>query len=345
MELDKELIKQIKITPLLDTLRLEKLSDEIYFSKKYSNYISNSRLGLLKNKGAKAFFEGLSANQEFNPSFYFGSWLHTLFLQPETIHIVEGVYTPTAKARLMALELYHDDGTTPTDDEIKAASYKVGYYKDKLTSSRITELRAKCNQFWRDRYLYEQNNPVQEGDIERTYVDEKSYNLLMSCMNSITNNPEFTKLMSPTYVVEEPYSANEQTILLDVEITIPGYEPRIYKLKSKLDNFTIDKEENVITVNDLKTTSKLANEFDPSFFSYQREIGMYSYLLKLCSKKFFNLDNPTVKGNFLVISTVPEYNSLVYPMTPKLYKQGFEEFKYLLQVAAYLNIVKGYVFS
>ena len=266
-------------------------------------------------------------------------------LQPENFDFIEGVYTPTAKAGLMALELYKPDGTTPTDDEIKVASYKIGYYKDKLTDSRITELRGKCNDFWRDRCLYEHNNPFKEGDKERIYIDEKSHNLLKCCLESIDKDNNFNKLLHPTGLTEDPYSANEQTILMDVQIEIPGYEPKVYKLKSKLDNFTIDKEENVITVNDLKTTSRLAKDFDPSFFSYQREIGMYSYLLKLCAKKFFDLDNPKVKGNFLVISIVPDYQTTVYPMTPKLYKQGFDEFKFLLRTAAYLNIVKGYEFN
>ena len=344
MNIDNELIKQIKITPLLDTLRLENISDEEYFSAKYSNYISNSRLGKLKTEGAKVFFEGFKV-QEYNPSFQFGSWLHMRVLQPENFDFIEGVYTPTAKAGLMALELYKPDGTTPTDDEIKAASYKIGYYKDKLTDSRITELRGKCNDFWRDRCLYEHNNPFKEGDKERIYIDEKSHNLLKCCLESIDKDNNFNKLLHPTGLTEDPYSANEQTILMDVQIEIPGYEPKVYKLKSKLDNFTIDKEENIITVNDLKTTSRLAKDFDPSFFSYQREIGMYSYLLKLCAKKFFDLDNPKVKGNFLVISIVPDYQTTVYPMTPKLYKQGFDEFKFLLRTAAYLNIVKGYEFN
>ena len=344
MNIDNELIKQIKITPLLDTLRLENISDEEYFSAKYSNYISNSRLGKLKTEGAKIFFEGFKV-QEYNPSFQFGSWLHMRVLQPENFDFIEGVYTPTAKAGLMALELYKPDGTTPTDDEIKVASYKIGYYKDKLTDSRITELRGKCNDFWRDRCLYEHNNPFKEGDKERIYIDEKSHNLLKCCLESIDKDNNFNKLLHPTGLTEDPYSANEQTILMDVQIEIPGYEPKVYKLKSKLDNFTIDKEENIITVNDLKTTSRLAKDFDPSFFSYQREIGMYSYLLKLCAKKFFDLDNPKVKGNFLVISIVPDYQTTVYPMTPKLYKQGFDEFKFLLRTAAYLNIVKGYEFN
>ena len=345
MEVNIDLLKQIKITPLIDTLKLENISDDEYFSERYSNYISNSRLGLLVNKGVKAFFEGLAANQEYNPSFFFGTLLHQQVLQPESFEVIDSVFSPTAKARLMALELYNPNGTTPTDDQIKAASYKIGYYKDKLTSNRITELREKCNKFWRDRCIYEHNNPFKEGDKERIYIDEKSYNLLKCCLDSINKNKDFNKLLHPEGLTDIPYSANEQTILLDVQIEVPDYEPKIYKLKSKLDNFTIDKEENVITVNDLKTTSKLAKEFDPSFFHYQREIGMYSYLLKLCSKKFFGLDNPTIKGNFLVVSLIPDYTSLVYAMTPKLYKQGFEEFKYLLKTAAYFNIVEGHEFQ
>ncbi len=344
MTIDNELLKNIKITPLLDTLKLENISDEIYFSKRYSNYISNSRLGLLLKDGAEAFFKGLGS-QEYNPSFFFGGLLHQQYLQPESYEVIEGVYTPTAKARLMALELYNKDGLPPTDNEIKIASYKVGYYKDKLTSSRITELRNKCSDFWRDRFIYENNYPFKEGDRERIYIDEKSYNLLNCCLNSINNNKEFNKLVHPEGIIEDPYSANEQTILLDVQIEIPKYKPRIFKLKSKLDNFTIDKEENVITVNDLKTTSKLAKEFDPTYFHYQRELGMYSFMLKHCSEKFFGLDNPKIRGNFLVISVVPDYNSLVYPMNNSLFKQGFNEFKYLLKTAAYLNIVKGYEFQ
>lgn len=344
MNIDKELLKNIKITPLLDTLRLEDISDEIYFSKKYSNYISNSRLGILLKEGAEAFFKGLG-NQEYNSSFFFGGLLHQQYLQPESYEVVEGVYTPTAKARLMALELYNPKGIPPTDDEIREASYKIGYYKNKLIPSRITELRNKCSDFWRDRVIYEKHNPIKEGDKKRIYVDEKSYSLLNHCLNSINNNKEFNKLIHPEGILETPYSANERAILLDVQVEIPNYESRIFKLKSKLDNFTIDKEENVITINDLKTTSRLATLFDPTYFHYQRELGMYSFMLKQCAKKFFGLDNPKVKGNFLVISVVPEYNSLVYPMNNTLFKQGFNEFKYLLRIAVYLNIVKGYEFQ
>ena len=342
MNIDNDLIKQIKITPILDSLKLEDISDEIYFSQRFKNYISNSRLGLLKSKGAEAFFKGIKS--EYNPSFATGSMLHQLYLQPESFELIDSVFKPTAKAGLMADYLYNPDGTTPTDDDIKSASYKIGYYKDKLTPSRLKEFRDKAEPYWRDKFIYEQNNPFKEGDKERIYTDEKSANLLKCCLDSINNNKDFQKLMNPTYVLEEPISANERTILLDVEMEVPGYGNRIYKIKAKLDNYTIEFEENKITVNDLKTTSRLAKEFDPSYFSYQREIAGYTWLLQLCCKKFFGMDNPKKAGNFLVISTVPDYNSLVYPMTPRLFKSGWQEYVFLLKTVAYLNIVKGYEF-
>lgn len=342
MKIDNDLIQQIKITPLYDTIRLEKISDEEYFSKRYSNYISNSRLGLLKSKGAQAFFDGLGEG-DYNASFAFGSALHELYLQPELFELIDSVFKPTAKAGVMADYLYNNDGTFPSDDDIKIATYKCNYYKDKLTSKRLQEFKDKAFPYWRDRFLFEQNNPKSEKT--RIYTDEKSVGTLKCCLNSINNNENFKNLIHPTFVIEEPYSANEQAILLDIQIEIPGHEARIYKLKAKLDNFTIDKEENTITVNDLKTTSRAAVEFDPTYFSYERELSFYSFLLKICAEKFFDLKSPKIKGNFLVVSTIPEYNSLIYPMTDKLFKNGWKEVVYLLKVVAYLNIIKGYEFK
>ena len=70
----------------------------------------------------------------------------------------------------------------------------------------------------------------------------------------------------------------------------------------------------------------------------------YSYLLKLCAQHIYKIEKPTIKGNFLVVSTVPDYNTRVYPMTSKLFKSGWNECVYLLKTVAYLNVVKGYEF-
>ncbi len=343
MNLSKEIINSIKITPLLDSLQLIDIPDNLYFGSQYSKeYISNSRLGVLKKDGVKAFFEGIP--QVYNPSFETGTLIHENVLEPDKYEVIEGVFKPTAKAGLMADALYKSDGTFPTDDEIKAQSYIIGYYKDKLTSNRIKEFRDKAEPYWRDRFIYETNNPFKEGDKKRIYTDERNFDLLTNCLRTLGENQDIQKLLHPTGIVEEPIVGNEKTILMDIQMEIPEYEPRVYKLKAKLDNFSIDTEENIITVNDLKTTSRPAIQFDPTFFSYQREISFYSYLLKHVAKKYYNIENPTIKGNFLVVSTIPEYNTLVYPMTPKLFKSGMAEVSYLLKTVFYFNQVKGYEF-
>ena len=342
MTVDKEIIEKIKITPILDSLKLENIDDATYFSKYRNDYISNSRLNKFVKEGVDAFFK--NEPSPYNPSYETGSLIHQQVLQPEYFQVIDTVFKPTAKAGLMADALYNPDGSTPTDDDIKSMSYKIGYYKDKLTTNRIKEFRDKAEPYWRDRYIYEQNNPFKEGDKERIYTDSRNFELLNNCLNTLNNDSSIQKLLHPTGVIEEPISLNEHAILMDIEIEIPEYEPKIYKLKAKLDNFTIDKDEEIITVNDLKTTSKPANMFNPEYFGYQREIAFYSWLLKLVANKYYNLTNPTIKGNFLVVSVIPEYNTLVYPMTPKLYKKGWEEIKYLLKLVGYFNQVKGYEF-
>lgn len=340
MELDNELIKQIKITPLLDTLKLEDIDDDTYFRDYKKEYISNSRLGKLVKEGVEAFFKNEAS--PYNPSFETGSLIHQQILQPESFEVIEGVFKPTAKAGLMADALYKSNGSTPTDDEIKSMSYVIGYYKDKLTPNRLKEFRDKAEPYWRDRFLYEEKNP--KSDKKRIYTDERNFELLSNCIRTLGENKDIQKLLHPTGITDEPIIGNEKTILLDIQMEIPEYKPRIYKLKAKLDNFSIDTEENIITVNDLKTTSRPAVQFDPTFFSYQREIAFYSYLLKQVAKKYYNIENPTIKGNFLVVSTIPEYNTLVYPMTSKLFKSGMSEVQYLLRCVSYFNQVKGYEF-
>lgn len=61
---------------------------------------------------------------------------------------------------------------------------------------------------------------------------------------------------------------------------------------------------------------------------------MYSWLLSLCAKKYYGMDNPTVKGNYLVVSTIPGYYTKVLPMTKKMFEDGWDEFSNLLKLVA-----------
>ncbi len=75
MNISKELLDNIQLIPLMDTLRLQKIDDSEYFSVKYNGYISNSRLSLLnpnQDNDPKAFFEGLTKHNKYSDALIFG---------------------------------------------------------------------------------------------------------------------------------------------------------------------------------------------------------------------------------------------------------------------------------
>ena len=273
------------------------------------------------------------------------SAIHELVLQPESFELNEKANRPTAKAGFMADEIYK---TYKVNGNIKEALYKasdkINYYKGKLTEARINKLLEQCEHYWQDRLSFEQNN---NSDKIQIYLDEKSRERLKSCLKAINENDKIQKLLNPTGLIEDPINGYEKAILLDVEVSFDdkNIKPFILRLKSKLDNYTIDKENNTILVNDLKTHGSILSEFDNSVdkYHYYREMSMYSWLLSFVAKKYYNMNNPIIKSNFLVAETIPEFYTKVSSMNGKLFKKGFEEFKKLLKLVAFYK-VNGYDF-
>lgn len=331
----------------MDTLRLQKISDEVYFSERYANYISNSRLSLInpdQDNDPKAFFEGLSKHSKYSDALIFGSAVHCLTLQPELFYLCFDVDRPTSKAGFMADELYNQfKGEDPTDEAIIAASDKIDYYKGKMNDKRIAELREKCENYWKTRAEYEKITSSNKTPI---YLDPKSRERVQQCVHALGQNKKIQDILTPTGILDTPVSENEQAILLDVRVEIPDCDPFILRLKSKLDNYTIDKETNTIVINDIKTIGKILSYFEDNFdkFHYYRELAIYSWLLGLCAKKFYNMENCTIKSNCLVVSTIPDYYTKVYEVTKEDFTKGWQEFKVLLRLVAYYY-KEGYRFG
>lgn len=327
----------ITLYPLLDTLRLQKISDEVYFSDKYKDYISNSRLGLLQKQGPKAFFDGFGAQFGFSPSFFTGSLVHELVLQPELFELAPYIGKPTAKLGAMADYLYKSflKNKVVPDEDLVMASNKLDYYRDKMSPEKCDYVRGSCLEYWNNRKQYELEH---NSDKKIEYADEKTLATVNGCVGALCNNPYVMDLLHPKDMMgNSAISECEQAILLDVKVCFDNKEEFIVRLKSKLDNYTIDTTSNVITVNDVKTTIKDTRQFSDviQMYSYNREIAMYSFLMVLCAKKFYGMDNPTVKGNFLVVSTIAPYYTTTVPMTDRLFKEGFAQFKDLLRQVCY----------
>lgn len=335
-------LSEIKLTPLLDTLQLVKISDAEYFSPKYGEYISNSRLGLLNPRqggSPESFFTGFK-DEGFISSLVIGSAVHELVLQNESFELAPALGKPTAKMGAMADELYpvwlkHPIRTT----DITEASNKINYYKGKLTPDRIKQVNEQCIPYWKAR-----KQLVSNSNKELIYLDDKSRDTVYNCVEALTNNPQVQELLHPSGLIDTPISLNENALLLDVQAECPNGKTFIIHLKAKLDNFTIDLESDTVVVNDVKTIGKVVSEIDSNIskYHYSRELAMYLFLLRLYVIKEYGIENPTMKANYLVVSTVPQYYTKVRAMTKKECYAGLHEFRTLLRYAAYQIGYNGY---
>lgn len=325
----------MEITPIMESLKLEKIDDSVYFSKKYSNYISNSRLGILKKEGPEAFFAGFKPI--YSSSLDLGSAVHEITLQNDLFTICEEVDKPTAKLGVLSDKIYKElKGELPTAEQICKVATEIDYYHGMLTEKQLKNVFDKCTPYWASRRDFEASYV---GDKEVIYLDPKTRETAQNCILALKNNKGVQKILHPKSDFGDIISENEQAILLDVLVKIPELNAKfILKLKSKLDNYVINTYDNEIQVNDIKTLGRILSEFDINIekYGYNRELAMYSFLLSLVAKKYYNLDNPTVKGHYLVVSTIPQYYTKVVPMTTKMFKDGFNEFKTLLKQVAQL---------
>lgn len=271
--------RNIKLTPLFDTIQLIEMNDEEYFSSKWADWISNSKLALInpdQDGSPEIFKEGLGEHKKYSDSLVFGSAVHELILQPESFVLAEGVNRPTAKMGAMADELYNKylfNSSVPsiTREDIIEASNKIDYYKGKMDESKINLVYEKCADYWKSRYNWD--NSYFE-DKEPIFLDPKSREKLQLCLSSINNHQEIQNLLHPQGVFEDPISMNEAALFIQVKAEYNGKET-ILKLKGKLDNFTIDTETGEVVLNDLKTTGHRLVDFSDSFkkYHYNRQMA------------------------------------------------------------------------
>lgn len=346
--IDETLFNSITFTPILDSLKLCKIEDEEYFGNKYTQYVSNSRLSLINPEqggSPEMFFEGLAKNAQYSDALIFGSAVHELVLQPELFELVTSVDRPTAKLGFMADDLYELYLNDSVDiHTVTSASDRIGYYKGKINSDRVEYVINSCTNYWEGREQYENN----ESNSSKTpiYLDPKSRERVLSCVEAIHRNKAIQKLLHPQGMFKTPVSENEQAILLDVEVHSNDNEPFILHIKAKLDNFTIDTETNSVVVNDVKTIGKVVSDFNNNFikFHYNRELALYSWLISLVVKKYYNIDCASISSNCLVVSTIPQYYTKVYTLNKTDFNNGWNEFKYLLKLVAYYYL-NGYGFD
>lgn len=333
--MDKIKLSDFQIIPIISSARREDISDQTYFSKPYTHYISNSRLSYINPE------QGGSAQKYYNPphfttsSLALGSAIHELVLQPESFTLGPKCAKPTAKlgAVIDRIKFYRKRGFTIYDSIIKAAK-DCSYYTDSAESKVTKIIREGFQYYWNSK----------DFDDSVVTINDKDWEACVKCVKNVNNNTAIQNALHPSnlFVGDIP-SYNEDALFLDVIVTYKD-KYTILKLKMKADNWTIDEENKILTLNDLKTTSKpirwFMNREYGSFYHYHyyRQFALYIYMLAAyCQKEYGYNHNWTVQGNVLVVNTV-NYETGCFKVNNQHIKEGQAEFEKLLKMVAYYEL-------
>lgn len=343
----------VKVEIIPDSVELIKMSDEEYFGS-YKNYISNSRLGFLNESeggSIEKFLEGFKS--EYSESFELGSAVHSIILQPDS-YFISKITKPSGKLGIFVEHVFdlRQKSNIKISDAIQQASVSADYYSGKLSATRLKTALEKGNKYYFQR-LKNKNETLEKLPI---YLSEAVRTKATTCITEIYNNPNFIEKIRPEDL--NITSCNEYAIFCDVKVTIDDVE-YIVKLKGKLDNFTIDEENNKVTLNDLKTSGKPAKFFmgnmvkvkldggeekeiwyNGSFqkYHYYRQVALYAWMLQAALKQYYNLQDYKLEVNMLVVETTPNFKTGVFKVNNKYIQAGLKEFKELITKLVQCNL-------
>ena len=346
MNLDK-----YKVQFLIETVEAKELSDAEYFSSDYKQYVSNSKLKLINpDEGGtpQKFKEGIKS--EYNSSFEFGTAIHELILQPEKFILSEYPFKPSAKLGLFIDNIikYRTEGLSIKDSMLKASN-KAEYYKGKLSPKIIKTAIQKGLRYYYDSVFNDIH--LDEFGREVIILSDKLQKDIKQCIHSVHQNVKFRNLLHDQNFTETIQHFNEQALFIDIAVTLPNNETVIVPFKLKFDNYSIDPEIKVITLNDLKTTGKPCSYFMGNMvptlddkgkktgeqwcngsmqnYHYYRQMGVYMMILQIYMKSKGYTDY-SYKSNMMVVESTPDFKSEVFPVSQSYIKKGLEEFKELI---------------
>lgn len=329
-------LSDFNIYPLTNTAKRLKISDEEYFSDKYADYISNSRLGYINPDQNGSLEQYLNPPHLSTTSLAVGSAVHCLILQPESFTLGPRCDKPTAKlgAVIDKVRKYRRENYSIYDAIVKACK-DCDYYKNQI-DSKIKHIIKNGLKY----YL-----STIDCDESVILLNNTDYDSVEASVLGVMHDRYIQNTLHPKNMFMEPIpSFNEDALFLDVLVTY-GNKYTILKLKMKADNWTINEEAKHLTLNDLKTTSKpvawFMNKEYGSFYHYHyyRQFAMYIMMLSEYCKKTYGLTESkwTVDGNVLVVNTV-EHNTRLCRVDKSHISLGRQEYERLFKMIAYYQI-------
>lgn len=223
-------LSDIHLVPDLNSVFREKISDSVYFSSLYSDYISNSRLKLINPDQfgcPSKYLQGFTG--ETTQSLSIGSAVHELLLQPDDFRLVD-VDKPSAKLGQVVEEIYRNrhNGNSIYDSIINACK-RIHYYENNLSNSRITFII-------REGFKYYQQIGTYMFDESAILLSKKDRLIVEKCIYNLNTTKQISSLLKPTDIFGDPIlSFNEDAFFINLNGTYQDKSCTL-KVKMKADN-------------------------------------------------------------------------------------------------------------
>lgn len=354
------IFNQFEVKLVKNSVRRVKMDDATYFGPDYKDYVSNSKLALLnpsQGGSPQKFYEGFKSTS--STAFALGSAIHQLTLEADDYYLSD-ITAPSGKlgAAYHAFKKHRTNGKN-IEEALILACNDADYYLNRLKSYTGTVLPGFIKEGVRKclNYNKHSNNTKTEDGRLIIYLPSDSIEKCKKCVDSLKHNEKLQKY------IRQPLTYFEDVIFCDLEISFPvdflnpkkGKITEIVKFKMKADNWTINHEDKLLVLNDLKSSGKPLQYFKGyeyevegfmgerkkefkegsfSIFHYSRQMAMYSWMLREYVKQEFG-EGYRMSANMLVVETIGDFNSTVFPVTNAEIQSGFKEFSELVKRVAF----------
>lgn len=338
--------------------RIAEVSDEDYFGEKYAGYVSNSHLKYLNPDEGGTAYNYANRKSFSTDSLELGSAVHRAVLEGDKFVLAE-VSKPSGKlAKVVELAIpYYKKGSMSYEVAMMKAMMDLDYYGETRTAARNDTATENGKEYF-DFLMKTQDTssliilaPEQREKFLKaidSIKNNKSIEELLHPSNSVFNILHFSEdVLTGEILVKIQESDKSMGIGSATQVTIP--------VKCKIDNWTIDFDNKVITLNDLKTSSypiqnfmgrwvkvnepiepgseKIVevDKFLPGSFQkwhYQRQMAIYGAMLVSHCEKEYNieiLDGWSIKTNMIVAETIAPFNAYSFEVTEDWLMSGYSE--------------------
>lgn len=355
-------LSQIKLDYRFETIvRLTDISDEEYFGGTYKGYLSNSQLKLINpdEGGSPTKFISGFKDQKHSDALELGTAVHRMVLERDKYYVSD-VVKPSGKIGDVC-DTYHrllQEGVEDKEALVKACQ-ENNYYNTSLTEKRMEGVLTAG----KDYLEHLSSAAACESCI---ILNSEMKERLDNCLTSVKNNQLITSLLNPVdpeLGFPTALTFNEDVLVMKVKATMPSLKEDVFSdeeveldLKVKIDNWTIDVENKILTLNDLKTTGgsiaafagqrvgsmyqgeEYIRRLDGSFqkFRYYRQMAMYAKMLRAYAEEKYGMDDTwTFNVNMLVVETSAPHLSHAFSVTGEWLLKGEYEMNQLVKRVAF----------